>query len=200
MKNPRPGPKEILLMLAADLNFDALREKYPLISDKTLRDLLNKAAGMCPEMEIVPQKQDVASEASDGRWIAYIDGASRGNPGPAGVGVYIHGPDANLELTRALGRQTNNVAEYEALLLAMNAAADNGVEELEIRSDSELLVKQMNGVYRVKNQALSRRFSMAKNLEKKFRSFNIVHVRRENNCDADRLANKAIDEAEGSRP
>jgi probable phosphoglycerate mutase len=131
--------------------------------------------------------------------VAYIDGGSRGNPGPAGYGVRIENEDASVveELRGALGVATNNVAEYHGLLAALTWAADHGVTSLEIRSDSELLVKQMVGHYRVKNAGLQPLYQRARLLAARVGRVRFHHVRRESNSEADRLANLAMDEAAG---
>jgi ribonuclease HI len=129
--------------------------------------------------------------------VAYIDGGSRGNPGPAGYGVRIEDEEAAVveELRGALGVATNNVAEYHGLLAALTWAADHGVTSLEIRSDSELLVKQMLGNYRVKNAGLQPLYQQARLLAARVGRVRFRHVRRELNTEADRLANLAMDEA-----
>jgi probable phosphoglycerate mutase len=130
---------------------------------------------------------------------ANIDGGSRGNPGPAGYGVRVEKEDGSIvELKEALPLATNNVAEYSGLLAALRWAADNGVSTLRIRSDSELLVKQMNGQYRVKNQGLLPLYEEARALVRRIGRVTFEHVRREFNKDADRLANEAMDEAGAS--
>ena len=127
---------------------------------------------------------------------ANIDGGSRGNPGPAGYGVRIERADGSVvELKEALGLATNNVAEYRGLLAALRWATGNGVRTLHVRSDSELLVKQMKGVYRVKNPGLLPLFEEARALTRQVGKVTFEHVRREFNRDADRLANEAMDEA-----
>ena len=128
--------------------------------------------------------------------VAYIDGGSRGNPGPAGYGVRIEDEQNVLveELRGALGVATNNVAEYHGLLAALAWAVDHGVPSLEIRSDSELLVKQMLGVYRVKNPGLQPLHQEARLLAARVGRVRFKHVRRELNKEADRLANLAMDE------
>ena len=128
--------------------------------------------------------------------VAYIDGGSRGNPGPAGYGVRIEDGAAEVvaELHGALGIATNNVAEYKGLLAALTWAVDHGITSLEIRSDSELLVKQMLGVYRVKNPGLQPLHQLARQLAARVGRVRFQHVRRERNKDADRLANLAMDE------
>jgi probable phosphoglycerate mutase len=134
---------------------------------------------------------DAGGEAS-----ANIDGGSRGNPGPAGYGVRIQREDGSVvELKQSLGLATNNVAEYSGLLAALQWALANGVATLHIRSDSELLVKQMIGVYRVKNPGLQPLYEEARGLVRQIGTVTFEHVRREFNREADRLANEAMDEA-----
>ncbi|HYB52860.1 MAG TPA: ribonuclease HI family protein [Thermoanaerobaculia bacterium] len=132
------------------------------------------------------------------RFRASIDGAARGNPGPAGAGVWVEarGDEGAEEHFEALGRTTNNVAEYRALLLALARAREVGADEVEIRSDSLLLVEQVNGRYRVKAEHLKPLFAEAVRRAKEFRRFSIAHVRREQNRNADRLANLGADASE----
>ncbi len=129
---------------------------------------------------------------------AYIDGGARGNPGPAGYGVSIQGSDgAPLdELHGGLGIATNNVAEYHGLLAALRWAAEHGHRKVHIRADSELLVKQMRGEYRVKNEGLKPLFLQACALIRAIGDVTFEHVRRDMNEDADRLSNLGMDEAE----
>ena len=129
---------------------------------------------------------------------AFIDGAARGNPGPAGYGVYMTKDSGEvIEVAGYLGRATNNVAEYAGLLDALEVADQEGATEVEIVSDSELLVKQMLGVYRVKHPNLVPMHGKAKIMARKFKRFSIRHTLRAGNKDADRLANLAVDRAEG---
>ncbi len=128
--------------------------------------------------------------------IAHIDGGSRGNPGPAGYGVRIERDDGTVEeMKQSLGVATNNVAEYRGLLAALTWAVRAGIGRLHIRSDSELLVKQMRGDYRVKNPGLQPLWEEARRLVRQIGDVRFEHVRRELNKDADRLANEAMDEA-----
>ena len=132
---------------------------------------------------------------------AHIDGAARGNPGPAGAGVYVE-PEADRpaeELFEALGHATNNVAEYRALLLALRRAADRGDSDVSIASDSLLLVEQMLGRFKVKAPHLKPLFADAFQRAKAFRRFSIRHVRREENIEADRLANLGADASASTR-
>jgi ribonuclease HI len=132
---------------------------------------------------------------------AYIDGGARGNPGPAGYGVRIETADGTLieELYGPLGIATNNVAEYNGLLAALQWAVDRGELDVDIRADSELLVKQMLGEYKVKNPGLQALCARARLLVMELGSVRFEHVRREMNTEADRLSNIAMDLAEGKR-
>lgn len=128
---------------------------------------------------------------------AYIDGGARGNPGPAGYGVHVELPDGSVEeLHGALGIATNNVAEYNGLLAALRWAVEHGHAEVRIRADSELLVKQMRGEYKVKNPGLQPLAAKARLLVGQLDRVEFEHVRREQNTDADRLSNVGMDEAE----
>ena len=121
---------------------------------------------------------------------AYIDGGSRGNPGPAGVGVYIPGV---VRIAEFLGTGTNNFAEYSALLTALRFAIFYRCQELHVFADSELVVKQVLGEYQVKNDAIRLLYDSARRWISLIPKFSISHVRRENNKEADRLANLALD-------
>ncbi len=129
---------------------------------------------------------------------AWIDGGSRGNPGPSAVGVLIEDLSGNTVATvsRTIGMATNNVAEYTALLAALDTARALGVKEIEVISDSELLVRQMLGQYRVKNAGLQPLFVEAKRRSSEFMRFVIRHTGREHNAKADGLVNRALDEGE----
>jgi ribonuclease HI len=129
--------------------------------------------------------------------IANIDGASRGNPGPASYAVVVRDPAGKivLELAKNIGRETNNVAEYYSLLAALDYATSQGIAALRIRSDSELLVRQMQGRYKVKSADLKPLFERASKMARQLKYFAIEHVRRELNTDADALANVALDSA-----
>ena len=141
------------------------------------------------------EAQAPASAPPDGVYVANIDGASRGNPGPASYAVVLRDPSGKvvLELAKNLGRETNNVAEYYALLAALDYAASHDIAALRIRSDSELLVRQMQGRYKVKSPDLKPLHERAKKLVRSLEYFVIEHVPRELNRDADGLANVALD-------
>src|ERR1700682_1436676 len=130
---------------------------------------------------------------------ANIDGGSRGNPGPASYGVVIRNERGEIvaKLKKYIGRMTNNVAEYYGLIAALDYAQSNGVRALRVESDSELLVRQMRGHYKVKSPDLRPLFERAKKMSQTFKSFRIDHVYREQNSEADALANEALDETSG---
>lgn len=125
----------------------------------------------------------------------YTDGGARGNPGPAGAGaLLLDGNGKEIEAISAyLGKMTNNQAEYRALLLGLQAAIDNDVCELDVRMDSELIVKQMKGEYKVKHPDMKVLYAQAKLLVATFDTISFHHIRRELNTDADALVNQAID-------
>lgn len=124
----------------------------------------------------------------------YIDGAARGNPGPAGVGIVIKKGSSTLaEISDFIGKATNNIAEYIAFIRGLEEALVLGAKKAECFSDSELLVKQINGEYKVKNEGLAPLYHHAKSLIKKFKTFSLSHTMREENKHADNLANQGID-------
>jgi ribonuclease HI len=128
----------------------------------------------------------------------WTDGGARGNPGPAAFAYVLEAEDGTVLDARgeAIGVATNNVAEYSALVAGLGEAVARGVGELEVRSDSELMVKQMRGEYRVKNRDLQTLFLESSRLAREIGSVTFTHVRREHNELADRLVNEALDAAE----
>lgn len=139
--------------------------------------------------------EPAVAAAPSGVYTAHVDGASRGNPGPAAYAVVLYAPDGKLlfELGKYLGRETNNVAEYRGLIAALDYAASHSIARLRIRSDSLLLVQQMKGLYKVKSPELRPLFDQASKLARGLEYFAIEHVYRESNREADRLANEALD-------
>jgi ribonuclease HI len=136
--------------------------------------------------------------AKDAAWRLFADGAARGNPGPAAWGFVLDDPQGQprAEVGGTLGTATNNVAEYKALIAGLERAVELGVTNLEVRMDSELVVRQMTGVYRVRNEGLKPLFQQAMLLSRRFAGFAIRHVPREQNARADRMANRALDGAD----
>ena len=127
----------------------------------------------------------------------YTDGGARGNPGPAGIGVVILDERGSViaEISEAIGQATNNQAEYKALIAGLTKAKDLGVRELEVFLDSELVVKQLNREYRVKDKDLASLFIQAYNVSLGFKKIIFKHIRREKNKLADKLVNQALDRA-----
>jgi ribonuclease HI len=171
----------VFAALAQGLDLDRVRARFRL-SLEELQDLFQEAAQRYSELE-------------EGIWSLYCDGASRGNPGPAGAGALLLNPqgESTAEAGEYLGETTNNVAEYRALLLGLQKARDLGVRRLRVFADSELLVRQLNGSYRVKAAHLLPLWQAAQQELRQFKTYAVSHVPREANSRADQLANRAID-------
>lgn len=137
--------------------------------------------------------------APAGWYTAHCDGGSRGNPGPAGFGAVIENPQGQIvaRLSEFLGRQTNNFAEYKGLLAVLVWAREHGARKLRVVSDSELMVKQMKGQYKVSSPALRPMWEEARRLTRQLEGFEIHHTLRAGNQEADRLANEAMDKGMG---
>lgn len=128
--------------------------------------------------------------------VAFIDGASRGNPGPASIGVVFQsgGGEPFKKFSKKIGLTTNNIAEYYALIFALQEAVLMGITELEVYTDSELLAKQFSGEYKIKDSLLKLLFPLIMHLKQGFKRLTLVHVPRERNRLADQEANKALDQ------
>lgn len=132
--------------------------------------------------------------------ILYTDGGARGNPGPAGIGVVIRSDGQIVSrLKAAIGEATNNIAEYEAVILGLEEAKRLGAQEVDVRLDSELVASQLKREFKVKDPELGKRFVRAWNLMQGFRGVRFHAIPREENREADRLVNEAIDEAQRGR-
>jgi ribonuclease HI len=127
--------------------------------------------------------------------VVNVDGGARGNPGPAAIAAVVQEPDGGVleERGERIGRATNNVAEYKALLLGIEMAGALGAKELDLVGDSELIVKQVKGEYKVKDATMRELHAEVKKALSEFDSWSIRHVRREHNAEADRLVNEALD-------
>ncbi len=136
------------------------------------------------------------SAKSSSSGIVFVDGASRGNPGPGAIGVVFQ--DSKGKVVKSIGERigitTNNVAEYSALIFALQEAIIMGIKDLQVFTDSELLARQFNGEYKVKDSSLKILFFLVKHLERGFHSIQVSHVVREKNTLADREANRALDQ------
>lgn len=150
-----------------------------------------------------PRTQDMFAppeeEQDEKCLVVNIDGGARGNPGPAGYGVVVEDESGKRidSLSEYLGAQTNNFAEYSGLVAALEYGLKHGYAAIKVRSDSELLVKQIKGEYKVRSEALLDVYRESKELIRKYKSFQIRHVYREQNREADRLANLAMDKGTG---
>jgi ribonuclease HI len=149
----------------------------------------NRPAGLFTDNETETKSRPAAYQLN-------IDGGSRGNPGPASYGVVVRneGGEIVAKLKKYIGRTTNNVAEYYGLIAALDYAQSNGLRSLRVESDSELLVRQMRGHYKVKSADLRPLFERARKMAQTFEAFRIDHVYRAQNSEADALANEALDE------
>jgi ribonuclease HI len=173
---------QVLAALAETLDIEAVRRRFDL-SREALAQILRDAAGLF--------------DLGDLRmWSLYVDGASRGNPGPAGAGAVLFGPqgEKRAEDSRYLGETTNNVAEYQALLLGLELALKHGVKSLSIYADSQLMVRQLLGAYQVKKPHLIPLWQKARETLQKFDAYALSHLDRSLNYEADRLARQAIDQ------
>jgi ribonuclease HI len=177
----------IFAALAQGLDLPGARERFDLTPEE-LQELFRDAA-------------DLYRDRGEGFWLLHCDGASRGNPGPAGAGMVLFDPQGRLMANkgRYLGETTNNVAEYQALLLGLAEAQRLGVKKLRVLADSELMVKQLTGRYRVKSPHLIPLWREALQALKQFASWAIAHVPREENHLADAAANRAIDQQGATR-
>jgi len=142
------------------------------------------------------------SAATEGWFTAHCDGGSRGNPGPSGYGAVVEDPQGRTvaRLGKFLGIQTNNYAEYSGLLAVLEWALENGVKQMRVVSDSELMVKQMKGQYKVASPVLRPLYEQARRLAGKLERFEMRHTLRGGNQEADRLANEAMDKGMGRTP
>lgn len=199
--------REILHRLAEGLPDHILRELFPTLAPTTIRDALRRLAGgetpaaartaapVPPLPGIEPPPPAPASRPA-GSCLLYTDGASRGNPGEAGAGVVLLDEKRQELASRAiyLGKCTNNVAEYRALLAGLELALQQGCDRLSIFLDSELIVRQISGQYKVKNAHLQPLYLQARCLLLRLRNWRIQHVPRAENARADQLANQGIDQ------
>ena len=187
MANSPPPRAEIFRALAQDPDIPAVCRRFG-ISRQELASLFEEAAALF-------------QEKTAGPWRLEVDGAARGNPGPAGAGAVLFGPDGEKkgEISQYLGETTNNVAEYQALLLGLTMALDLGVKSLQISADSLLVVQQLKGAYQVKTPHLLPLWRQARQALQKFKAFTISHFDRSLNQEADRLARQAIDRHLGKR-
>lgn len=190
-----PAAATLLSFIADHESLVVTLDEYPKLTDERLREILREAAkGLQPKRPRAKKKRGPKNALAV---TLNTDGASRGNPGPAGAGWVIYDDDGEtlLQNHAFLGRQTNNEAEYQAVIGGLTEAVNLGAAEVRLRSDSELLIKQINGQYRVKSPRLVALHQATRDLIQKFRRFEAKHIPREENAAADAQANAAIDAA-----
>jgi len=184
-------PAQLLLAIAEHETLEKTCAAFRGLTREAAQKLLRGAARQL-QQENLPLREKGA-----GRTVrVYSDGAARGNPGPAGAGAVLTDAAGNViaRLGRYLGRQTNNVAEYEGLLLGLKHARELGYREVEVRADSQLLIRQLKGEYAVRHAGLKPLHAEALRLLHGFDRYDLQHVPREENALADEMSNRAIDE------
>jgi ribonuclease HI len=187
-------PAQLLLAIAEHETLDQTRAALPGLTRDAAQKLLRGAARQLQqERPAAPPRREGPSGRSV---LLFSDGAARGNPGPAGAGAVLTDADGNViaRLGRYLGRQTNNVAEYQGLILGLEHARQLGFREVEVRADSQLLVRQLKGEYAVRHAGLKPLHAEAVRLLRTFDRYEVRHVPREENALADEMSNRAIDE------
>jgi ribonuclease HI len=192
--------EQVLETLAEQLDDAVFTQLFPHHSSHAIRQMLtgtqSAGAGIAPLTGPTPISAKTTSSTVTGRCKLFTDGASRGNPGQAGAGAVLL-DDTNRELAARsvyLGTCTNNVAEYKALLIGLQEALQLGCTDLAIALDSELIVRQIQGRYKVKNETLLILFNEVRKHLARFVTWSITHVPRAQNARADQLANKGIDQ------
>ncbi len=191
MSLKRPSRQQLIDFLASSKAVQAaVQDQFPALDAEILADLLDARE---PIEELSSSSEHI--EVREDLIFVHTDGACRGNPGPSGAGWVFSEPGGQVfrRGKAFLGRATNNEAEYVAVILALEDALKQGFQSLRLHADSELLVKQVNGIYRVKNPRIKELYTQLMALARKFKSFEAKHVRREFNAEADLEANRAID-------
>ena len=187
-------PAQLLLAIAEHETLEKTCAAMPGLTREAAQKLLRGTARQL-QQEKLPLAESKAP--GSGRVVrVFSDGAARGNPGPAGAGAVLTDASGNViaRLGRYLGRQTNNVAEYEGLLLGLKHARELGFREVEVRADSQLLIRQLKGEYAVRHAGLKPLHAEVLRLLRSFDRFDLRHVPREENVLADEMSNRAIDE------
>lgn len=187
--------ERLLQRLAENLEDAVLEQLFPGEDPQHLRRLISGIGKNDDRQKATPSSRAVSAPLA-GCCRLFTDGASRGNPGEAGAGAVLLSPAGDELAARSdyLGICTNNVAEYRALLLGLDAALECGCEELTIALDSELIVRQIQGRYKVKNETLLPLFHQVQQRLSRLRAWSVMHVPRAQNSRADQLANRGIDQ------
>jgi ribonuclease HI len=199
MKKNSISDHEILTLIHKNIDMKKLKNQNKVITKKRTDELLQKLKEYIKKDDLfISGKAGKGASTIDKQFdflIVNVDGASRGNPGEAGIGVAVFDKDLNIvhESCEYIGAATNNVAEYKALILGAKLAIKFNAKNTLFKSDSELMVKQIMGEYRVKNTQLKSLYSEVQSLLGKLPEWEIKHVLREENKEADLLANKGVE-------
>jgi ribonuclease HI len=198
-RRKEPDPLELIRFIADHESLQLTCGEFTGLSEERIRGILRALADE-PASNKPKRGGKQPATPVEGNALqveVYSDGAARGNPGPAGAGWVIRSANETVQEGNAfLGKKTNNEAEYEAVIHSLRAARALGAVDVALRSDSELLVRQINGQYRVRNERLVRLHRAARELIQVFRRFEVRHVARDENSAADAQANLAIDQAQ----
>ncbi|MED5464011.1 MAG: ribonuclease HI family protein [Myxococcota bacterium] len=189
------GLADVLRVIVAEEELPAVARAFSGWDLHQIRHQLSLLADELSPVSFQSNSSEEPTVASGGCVVLKTDGACRGNPGPSGAGwvIYSTGGDVIGVGNEFLGRRTNNEAEYAAVLLGLQAVLELGYSEVDLRADSELLVKQVKGIYRVKNARLKPLYDEVKRLLAKFSRYSVEHIYREKNQEADKQANVAVD-------
>jgi ribonuclease HI len=199
-RRKEPDARQVLRFIADQESLALTRDEFPGTSEERLRQILREfvteTANEGRGRRVEPASAEPVEAGAAVKVEVFTDGASRGNPGPAGAGWVIKSPAGPIIKAghAFLGRRTNNEAEYEAVIRALKDVADLGARDVALRSDSELLVRQINGQHRIREPRLEELHRTARQVIQGFRRFEIRHVAHGANSDADHQANLAIEE------
>ncbi len=192
---------ELLVLIHKSIDMEKLKKQNMTVTKKRIDELFQDLNGHVTKDDLAVSEKKITDTSNMQKEadliVVNVDGASRGNPGESGIGVAIFDKDSNLinEACDYLGVATNNMAEYRALILGIKLSAEYNAKRILFKSDSELMVKQIKGEYRVKNTQLKLLFTEAQSLLKKLPNWKIMHVPREENKEADLLANKGVEKS-----
>lgn len=190
---------ELLVLIHKSIDIEKLKEQDKTITKKRVDKLFQGIINYVKKESLAVPEKEIAGTSSIKKEadliVVNVDGASKGNPGESGIGVAIFDKDSNLinEAYDYLGVATNNIAEYKALIFGIKLSIEYNAKRVLFKSDSELMVKQIKGEYKVKNARLKLLFAEVQSLLKKLSNWKIMHVPREENKEADLLANKGVE-------
>ena len=193
-ENSPPSEHELLRAVYHHLDHAALMAEYPTLGPTELRKFFRRVSALLPNDEVIQRHPSGSPARTTGTIILHTDGCSHGNPGPAGCGAVLLDSSGAIieELSKSIGTATSNEAEYHALIMGLDAVLERGARQVIIRADSQLLVRQLTGAYKVKSRRLMPLFLRVTRLLDKLSSWQAEHIPRKFNQHADRLATEAI--------